>query len=102
LAPPQNAHDDFGIALLIAFGVVEEIDAVVVGVAHDRRGGVLADLLAKGDPCTKRKLGNPEAGPAQAAVFHPITLLFLCVCNDRAAEECHRAASAALIVDCRC
>ena len=47
-------HDFFGLSVGVDFGVVEEIDARIVGCLEARLGDGVVDLLAEGDPGAKR------------------------------------------------
>jgi hypothetical protein len=63
LTPPAElldriAHDPFGFAAGVGLGVVEEVDAGVVGGRHAFAGDIEADLPTVRDPGAKRQLAQ--------------------------------------------
>jgi hypothetical protein len=48
------SHDNLGLAACVSFGVVEKIHAGVIGNRHQLHSGLTINLLAEGDPRTKR------------------------------------------------
>ena len=63
------AHHLLRVAGLIALGVVEEIDALIVGGPENVGRGPDVDLLAERDPRSVRKFADFEACAAKAPVF---------------------------------
>ena len=64
------AHDEFGFAVGVGLGVVEEVHAGVVGGVEEFFGDGVADLFAEGDPGTEGEGGDLQAGAAEGAVEH--------------------------------
>src|SRR5688572_12122256 len=66
----RRSHDLLRAPALIAFGVVEEVDAMIEGDAYEACRLIDVELLGEGDPGAKRELADLEASLAEAAVFH--------------------------------
>lgn len=64
------AHHAFGFAVGVGLGVVEEVDAVVVGGGEQFARFPAPHLLAEGDPGAEGERGQLEARRAEAAVLH--------------------------------
>jgi hypothetical protein len=59
-----------GIARLIAFGIVEEVDAGVIGGGHQLLGVAGIDLLGEGDPGPERELADLQARFTKTTIVH--------------------------------
>ena len=64
------AHHPLGFAMVVDLGVVEEIDAVVVGQRQQFARLGTPHLLAEGDPGAERQRGQLQAGMTKATVLH--------------------------------
>ncbi len=64
------AHDRLRPTVGVRLGIVEKVDAGVIGGRHALAGGVRAQLVAVGDPRAERKRAHLEPGGTQPAVSH--------------------------------
>src|SRR5690606_34316671 len=64
------AHDPFGLAVGVALGVVEEVDAVVPRGRDEFARRAAADLGTEREPRAERQCGQLQAGRTEAAVLH--------------------------------
>ena len=64
------AHDLLALAAGVDLGVVEEVDAVVIGDHHELFGGGVADLLAEGEPAAQAQFTDLEAAISEVTVAH--------------------------------
>src|SRR5690606_19373923 len=64
------AHHPLGLAVAVALGVVEEVDAVVPGGGDQLARFATPDLVAEGDPRAERQRGKLQAGGTEATVLH--------------------------------
>ncbi len=64
------AHHELGLAVGVGLGVVEEIDARVVGGVEEFLGDGVADLFAEGDPGAEGQRADLKTGATKGAVEH--------------------------------
>jgi hypothetical protein len=79
------AHHLLGPATFVAFGIVEEIDAVIESHTDQPGRGADVELLGKGDPGTEGELADLEASLAEAAISHAKSRIDAGFCRPRIA-----------------
>ena len=65
-----RAHDALRLAGFVAFGVVEEVDAGVVGGGQAVGAEPFIELWTERDPRTEGELADLKPRSAQSSVFH--------------------------------
>src|SRR5690606_32347004 len=66
------AHHPLGLAVGVALGVVEEVDAVVPGSRDHLACRAPPDLVAEGHPGAEGQRRELQAGGSEAAVLHAV------------------------------
>ena len=66
----DRAHHEFGLAVGVGLGVVEKINAGVVGGVEELFRDGVADLLAEGDPRAEGERADLQAGFAERTMGH--------------------------------
>ena len=64
------AHDVLGLSLGVDLGVIEEVDARIIGGSHAFARGIVTELRAVADPRAEGELAQLQARRAQPAVIH--------------------------------
>jgi hypothetical protein len=71
--PDRGPHDFLGFTVGIAFSVIEEIDAGIIGGRHDLCGGIDIRLIVKSDPGPEREFADLQSGLSKMAIIHDLT-----------------------------
>ena len=84
LSPPTQAFDRvphyrLRIAVSVGLGIIEEIDASIVGSGHTLDGDLLPDLPTISDPGTQREFAQLKSRTPELTIVHSSTSSFRCI-----------------------